>query len=273
MARRHQLFGAIFIETVAAAPPAPSTLSLAHFDSAGATVIRSAQVPGGDYSNDASELDFYQRQIPGFQYLNETQAVTTTVDEIPTVTWTFAGGTELDTAQKKFGSASALFPAAAGGAATAVNTSFTSPHAGNWTFELFFRAAANSILQARLRDASANIGIAINVDMQAVPGNISANYVDSGGSSFLTQLSVGVVTLADTWYHTAVVREGTSYSLYFDGNRLDTDVDATNIRSVTEGNMNEANGADLWVDEYRVSSGARYTGATYTIPAAPFVVD
>jgi len=206
-------------------------------------------------------------------HFDGADGATTTTDEIPTVTWTFAGGTALDTAQKRFGSASVLFPAAAGGGASAVNTSFTSPHAGDWTFEpSFFRAAANSILLARLRNSTFDDGVVISLDMTSVPGVIAAQYIDSGGVPFLSQVS-GAIVSADTWYHAAVVRDGTSYSLYFNGNRIATNVDATNIRSVTEGNMNEAFGADLWVDEYRVSSGARYTGATYTIPAAPFVVD
>jgi len=34
---------------------------------------RQAQIPGGAYFNDVSEAALYQRQIPGFQYVNETQ--------------------------------------------------------------------------------------------------------------------------------------------------------------------------------------------------------
>src|SRR3972149_4192944 len=151
---RKQLFGAIFIEAVSAAPPAPSTLSLNHFDVDGAIITR--VTPAGWLQG--SDVAVTRVTPTGWdQALANT--VVPSADEIPTVTWTFAGGTELDTAQKQFGSASALFPAAAGGAATAVNTSFTSPHVGNWTIGQFCRASSGSIMQARLRDAAANIGI------------------------------------------------------------------------------------------------------------------
>src|SRR3990172_1226067 len=226
---RKQLFGAIFIEAVSAAPPAPSTLSLNHFDVDGAIITRvtpTGWLQGSDVA--------VTRVTPTGWDQALANTVVPSADEIPTVTWTFAGGTELDTAQKKFGSASALFPAAAGGGASAVNTSFTSPHAGDWTFEpSFFRAAANSILLARLRNSTFDDGVVISLDMTSVPGVIAAQYIDSGGVPFLSQVS-GAIVSADTWYHAAVVRDGTSYSLYFNGNRIATNVDATNIRSVTE---------------------------------------
>lgn len=32
-----------------------------------------AQIPGGAYYNDVAEATLYQRQLPGYQYVNETQ--------------------------------------------------------------------------------------------------------------------------------------------------------------------------------------------------------
>ena len=39
-----------------------------------------AQIPGGAYFNDVEEATLRERQIPGFQYINETQQTAGAVD-------------------------------------------------------------------------------------------------------------------------------------------------------------------------------------------------
>jgi len=89
------------------------------------------------------------------------------------------------------------------------------------------------------------------------------------------------------WYHVAVVREGSSISMYVDGTRLQTTTQA--INSVADaatyhggigangyysswGPTAPANG-NMFISEYRFSTTARYTGTTYTIPTSKFTHD
>ena len=262
---KRQLFGAVFREGVAASPPTPDTLSLNHFD---ASVLQISRVTPQGWMQETTNI---LSRVTPTGWDQSPLTTNTTTDEVGGITWTLNGGAALNSDQKMFGSSSLFFPASAGGGAFVRSGSWTSPHAGDWTWECFFRAGAASIFVATIVDPTfLNIAVSFAVD-KASP-QISASYVDSGGSTFLTQLAAPTIN-ADTWYHAAVVRFGNDYYLYFDGNRVDSDTDATDVRTMSDSNMNEANGVDFWVDERRVSKVARYTGATYTIPAAPFTVD
>jgi hypothetical protein len=82
------------------------------------------------------------------------------------------------------------------------------------------------------------------------------------GTSFT--VSTGV------WYHLAVVRSGSTITIYRDG---------TNVGSATKtgtvGNANEFKIGEGWngyIDEIRVSNSARYT-SNFTAPTTPFVSD
>jgi hypothetical protein len=80
----------------------------------------------------------------------------------------------------------------------------------------------------------------------------------------------------NTWYHFAVVRSGSTVTLYINGSS-----NASLTRSQTIGNggdfyigarQNEDLDFNGWIDEFRVSNTARYT-AGFTAPTAPFQND
>ena len=179
-------------------------------------------------------------------------------DEVAGLTWTGTG--TLRTAEKKFGTASLR------GSAHVATISFDVT--ADWTFEFFCFFDVVGFVTIAIRSDGLDNACQIQAGAGAVPGDINVIYTDAG-SSFLTQFVPGVVD-ASTWHHIAVVRSFTDYSLYFDGSRVAVDTTATNIR--LEDTVNTV-GFGTYLDEFRLSQGARYTGATYTVPAAPFIVD
>jgi hypothetical protein len=79
------------------------------------------------------------------------------------------------------------------------------------------------------------------------------------------------------WHHIAVVRQSSAVTLYIDGNSVATGTDSTNwTSSQLYINAIEADvtlNATMKVGSLRISSSARYTGSTYTVPTAAFNAD
>jgi hypothetical protein len=209
-------------------------------------------------------------------HFDGVDAATTTTDEIVTVLWTLNPGgfpldAQLDTSTAQFGSASLFFPSPTSGSFIAAPVPYVA--GDDFTFEFFFYAAGGSIGIMRIQGGPFfDSVVTLSFDMQSLPGNLAMDVSDAGGSPFVNLSVIGAAG-QNVWYHIAAVKQGTAYSLYFNGNRVGFDTDATTPGPGVRANGYEANGQDLHIDEMRFSTGARYSGATYTIPAAPFVVD
>ena len=117
----------------------------------------------------------------------------------------------------------------------------------------------------------------------------SAGWLDNSGSG--TDL-VGTSNLRDNaWHHIAVVRASNVFSFYVDGTRESTTSSYSgNVVEVgssynlalgdnasdvegTQGGGNSSTTFWGYMDEYRISNTARYSGASYTVPTAEFVPD
>jgi hypothetical protein len=90
-------------------------------------------------------------------------------------------------------------------------------------------------------------------------------------SDTLTNLSFS----QDTWYHLAVSYDGTTTSFYFNGSRVGTSTANYNIPAGSNimriGGADNGSSFDGYIDEVRITKGtARYSGATITVPTAPF---
>lgn len=185
------------------------------------------------------------------------------IDEVAGVTWTHKlnGLAELDTAVKKFGTASCRITDVSGTGSyihTNVISGFTSTD--DWT------------LQGWIYITGSNPGVALTeYDGGSLSGaNFQANITTS---SFIinsqTAGSPPTIT-ADTWFHWAIVNEtgAPSISLYFDGNRIVQDTgsgafdDFAFFTNATTGN-------DLWLDDLSLVDIVLYSGSTYTIPTGP----
>jgi hypothetical protein len=95
------------------------------------------------------------------------------------------------------------------------------------------------------------------------------------GSTSGSLIIAGTTVLSNnTWNHIALVRSGSTVRFYLNGTSEGTVTDA-----------NSKTNADLWIggqttlyaitgyiDEFRISRFARYTGSTFTVPTAAFPV-
>jgi len=102
-------------------------------------------------------------------------------------------------------------------------------------------------------------------------GFYAYNY-QSGGSPIV---SLGSSLTNDTWAHVAIVRSGSSWSMYKDGARVSTNtwsgsLDNGTRRLVVGSSGNTGEAWTGYIDELRATKAARYTGATITVPTAAF---
>lgn len=149
----------------------------------------------------------------------------------------------------------------------------------SWTIEAFIRAITFTGTDGLfyLGDIASNAN-RIFLQINGSPVGFTA-YIETGGGVW-TQYTVNVPSFVlNTWFHVALVKNGTLLELYFDGNRLfswDTGMAATPTNNTVNVGRARVVGGTVYyfegrVDEFRyVTDTAVYNGATYTIPGAPF---
>ena len=218
--------------------------------------------------------DGYYSNVSLLLHANGTDGSKTFTDNSPVVhTVTANGNAQIDTAQKKYGSASALFDATTDWLSVPDHASLQFG-SGNFTVEMWIRPNALSglrMLYSKRPSGASKAGV--NVFHNGT--TINAEATTDGGVSWNVSMSGGTLATG-TWYHVAVTRSGNNWYLFLDGTQLATTsvsgtvYDAGN--SVFIGAM-PATGTfcfNGWIDDLRVTKGiARYT-AGFTPPAAEF---
>jgi hypothetical protein len=199
---------------------------------------------------------------------------------------TALGNAQVDTAQSQFGGASLLLDGTGDFLQTPNNRDFYL-NTGNWTGECWFRAG--SLQWSGLFGQYNDGGSPGNGWIFGVTGNggIIFQSISSNFDLFISLFTTNSWT-TNTWNHAAFVFEGDVLSLYCNGNRIAQQnisgkrplTTVTQVMKIGVTRMQESGGyntADLffngWMDEMRISNTARYTGATYTVPTAPFQND
>jgi len=210
-------------------------------------------------------------------HLDGTDASTTITDAVAGNSWVANTG-ELDTAQKAFGTASVVNLDPSTGGFDVVGTLGTEwdPSVTAYTIEFFARtAAAHNNLDFATAGNADDIIVQLRVNYET--GAVTFMVFDSIAEEIISLTGSPTINI-DTWYHVAAVNENDTYSLYFNGVRLDTSAELvpptwgeTIPQFVLGGGGTTAD--DLWVDEIRVSNSARYTGASFTPPSAAFTLD
>ena len=183
------------------------------------------------------------------------------------------GNAQLDTAQYKFGSSSMLFD----GTGDYFASTFASDESfgtGNFTVEFWYRPAAIGAIQVPIGNRSGGPGLNIWWVEIGSDGTAYAAFQNSAGTSFYP--ASPSTYAANTWYHIAIVRNGSTLTFYRNG------TGGTAVTGVTGsfgGGVNYYIGGIVgsynvngWLDEVRISKVARYT-ANFTAPTAPFVND
>jgi hypothetical protein len=194
------------------------------------------------------------------------------------VTATEFGDVSISSAQSEFGGASALFDGT--GDYLTLQAPFDWNDVGDnlngetYTIEFWINTARSDtrISILNLRDpANPGAGWAIEV---RTGGEIQYFSPSSGN---LVLRGIGALT-NNTWHHVAVVRQGSSGEMFVDGVSVFTDTATNYITSTTtdlhvgRDPRSEAIDFDGYLDEFRISTVARYT-SNFTPPSSAFVND
>lgn len=178
--------------------------------------------------------------------------------------------------------------------ATSIQEAFEGPLTGtnDWTIEMQVYNLS-SIISAQFlmsqQDIEANHAGATESWVLFANSTLSADTVTFRGGAAGSQYTLnyneppGSSAFTGDWNHIAIVREGSTVSLYLNGTRYDTDTyTETDVQSspvfiggvdTDSDNLPETYDTDVYMTGIRVSSTARYSGTSYTVPTQIFTND
>lgn len=204
---------------------------------------------------------------------NGADTATSATDDKAGKTITFIGNAQLDTAQKKFGTASLLLDGTGDSCSLADHADFT--FTGAFTIECFIRCvdATPATEMYLFHIGGMTVSLETNGDL------IGA--ISTGGGGFNTRAASGMADA--TWYHIALARtlatNGTK--LFVNGVQVGSNFGDSNaggnqshlerIGAVddTGSPILEFNG---WIDSFRVTNGVNRYPNAFTPPAAAFPI-
>mgnify|MGYP001578078452 CR=1 FL=1 len=231
----------------------------------------SAGTPDGTWDSvgGSSAWDSYTKLI---LHCDGTDAATTFTDEIGKIV-TAVGNAQIDTAQKKFGTASGLFDG--------TGDYLTVPDSDDWNFgtgdfTVDFQIRINTVARDNaffdLGNYIANAGLGC---YRSSAGNLVV-FMNGGAGKYTNAW----VPVAGTWYHVEISRSGTDLKVFIDGTQLGATVtNSTDIQAGATGiaigySVDASNpmgtGLDGWIDEFRVSKGVARHTANFTAPTAAY---
>jgi len=184
-------------------------------------------------------------------------------------TWTAAGNAQIDTAIKKFGTAGGLFDGTGDWITTNDHADFALG-TSDFTIDCWFNCTAAT-------------GSQENLAGQCDSGAADASfYIIRDTSDFIVFASAAVNLISTTtfassgWHHLAVVRSGSTFTLYIDGVAEDTGTSAVAMTNSSSAFRIGAAGevtSNPWtgsIDEFRLSVGiARWT-ADFNVELSPY---
>jgi hypothetical protein len=208
-------------------------------------------------------------------HFNGTNGSTVFTDELGR-TWTAHGGVQIITADKVLGTGSGSFNIDAVSYIDTPDSDDFTLGSGNFTFDFWVKrnslGSTQYIFGQRSSDQSA-----ASTSIRAYFGGANKLTVEiCAGSS--SNGATSSVAIADTnWHHVAIVRNGNTFKLYFDG----VEVASADISGVIANNSTYkfaigvcgevgAAGFDGWIDEFRFSKVARWT-ANFTPPVGEYL--
>lgn len=182
-------------------------------------------------------------------------------------TVTAVGNAKVSTTQSKFGGTSLILDGTSD--YLTVSSGGFNVGSGDITIEFWVRHSAVNDQQ-------------VYCDLRTGANNHYIFYVQSDNKLVvydgLTAYTSTATMAANTWYHLALSRSGTTLKVFRDGTEV---ISGTNSRNLSDnstiviGSSYEGfstNSVNGYMDEVRISSTARYT-ANFTAPTAPFVND
>lgn len=214
--------------------------------------------------------------LSGFEGVDASTAF---VDESSfTRALTAVGNAQVDTAQFKFGTSSALFDGT-GDAITATAAAALTFGAGQFTVELFVRFATGfSTNEAFCGQWGGTNSISCWFFFLS-GGALTFRMIDSGSS--VRDTAVAWTPTVNTWYHLAADRDASNkFRVYRDGSMVASATYAQTMNASTAGGFGIGTipgftttaPLDGWIDELRITKGvARYASDSgFTVPIAAY---
>lgn len=179
---------------------------------------------------------------------------------------TVSGNAQVDTAESVFGGGSLL----CGGSGdwlsypSHADWNLGSPGGGN-DFTIDFRFRPNALsggIYALIGANPANAGWQVYAD----GGSLKVNFGPATEQTVATAFSNGA------WYHIAIVRSGTTTTVYRDGTSIGTctDVDWNNDAGALRVGSEGTTSLNGWLDEVRISKGIARWISNFAPPTAPY---
>lgn len=185
------------------------------------------------------------------------------------------GNAQVDTAQSKFGGASALFDGTGDYLRLGASGDFVFG-SDNWTIEGWIRPTNNLSGYKVLYNHNDNGTDRSWITIQLENSTLKSWGTNSTGSwNIYSDLSFGSLSV-DTWYHFALVRDGSTMRAFLNGTQINT-ASCTGwvVPAQTAAATLSAVPASYWygwMDDIRISNTARYTAA-FTPSTTPFQND
>ncbi len=195
-------------------------------------------------------------------------------------TVTAVGDAHTDTSVKKFGTASAQFDDVDSYLSIPDNEDFNLS-SGDFTIECWVRFNALTFQPIYSQGLTGSGTGEYHLCFHNSNGLQFIHYPSGGGDADINVNQGGITGWAiDTWYHVALTRSNTTYSIFRDGTELASSTDASTINNKTSAiligalhDSSVSNFNDGYIDEFRVSKGiARYVGA-FTPSTTAFTSD
>lgn len=192
------------------------------------------------------------------------------------------GDAQLDTAQKKFGTASGLLDGT-GDFLSIHDDSDFAIGSGAWTIDCWIRMSSlpGSFYTVASQTDTGNYSWVISIYKNAPDDYHVAYQYSLNGTDSFTLIDHAMTISANTWYHFACVRTGDTIKIFLDGNLVDSQnlgagdslYNSTAdflIGSSCAGGSPGVNPFAGWIDEFRFIKGtAVWTGA-FTAPSAEY---
>lgn len=191
----------------------------------------------------------------------------TTFTDVKGNTWAGVGNAQLDTADKKFGSASLLLDGTGDRIETPHSTNYAA--SGDFTVELWFKTTSPGTTQllATKREAAGS-----DYQFAIVGGNV---YIDVWNGAGILSLQ-GTTAVGTGWRHAAAVKSGTGWKLYLDGVEEAAGSETGAYLASASSALRIGGTSDFlwdfngWIDDFRLTKGfARYT-SNFTPPSTEF---
>ena len=189
-------------------------------------------------------------------------------------TVTVVGNTHTDTAVKKFGTASAEFDGTTD-KLTVASTADFNPYGVDFTVDFWVNVDSFAhTYDWLIGNSQANYS---GWDIQLEQSGGKINFLVGNGSSWeinTVSSGTGYAILTDTWYHIAVVKNGTAWAMYVDGTSRATGTaaghDYTALLEMGGSTLFSGRDFDGYMDEVRISKGVARWTSNFTVPDAPY---